>query len=88
MVKVLIVIIIGAGFFLFYPQYNLLEATSDFGKDYELHSKNYWSRDDCKAAGRKLDHKYKCIKTNGWENVMGKGVDYATERDYDSMTPD
>ena len=88
MTKVLIVIVIGAGFFLFYPQYNLFEAEGSFSSSYGLHSKNYWSQDDCKSVGRKLDYPYKCVKTNGWENLMGKGVDYATERDYDSMTPD
>ena len=77
------IILIAAAVILFIPRYDLYEKESSFSDNYTLRESGFWSKEECENAGRNTyQGYYKCTETNAYENMMGKGADYSSERQY------
>lgn len=82
MFKAAVVLVVVAIVYLFWPQYVLLEKESSFGDDYVVRETGIWSKDDCRAAGKRFYAGYKCITTNAWQGILGSGTEYKRTREY------
>ncbi len=76
-VKLILMSLLAATLYVFWPTYDLLVRTEASSKRYTLMESGFYSREGCEQLGQRIDPlRFRCDRTTRWTTIFGNYTRY------------